>query len=134
MSITIKVHEQKIEEMALIGSLERGYEVVVWTNDGGNVPHFHVRDIGTHGKDFESCAEIRTNHYFLHKPNHVEMPRNVRKMLYEFLCKPAEDGVFKTNYAYVVYEWNRNNSNMKIPFSQDAEVPDYMHMQPQEKR
>lgn len=134
MSMKITVHEQKMEEMAVIGPLKRGYEVVVYTDDGGNTPHFHVRDIGTHGKEFESCAEIKTNRYFLHKPNHVEMPRDVRKMLYEFMCQPSEDNVFKTNYASVIFEWNRNNSKMKIPFSQDAEVPDYVHIQPQDKK
>lgn len=133
MPLKIKLHEQKIEEMAVIGPLKRGYEVVVYTDDGGNTPHFHVRDIGTHGKEFESCAELKTNKYFLHKPNYVEMPRDVRKMLYEFMCLPSEDDVFKTNYASAIFEWNRNNSKMKIPFSQDAEVPDYLHIQPQDK-
>ena len=130
-NLKINVHKQKLEEMAVIGPLKRGYEVVVFTDDGGNIPHFHVRDIGTHGKEFESCAEILTNRYFLHKPNHVEMPRDVRKMLYEFLCQPSENNVFKTNYASMIFEWNRNNSKMKIPFSQDAEVPDYLHIQRQ---
>lgn len=49
--LKINVHGQKLEEMAVIGSLKRGYEVVVFTDDGGNIPHFHVRDIGTHGKE-----------------------------------------------------------------------------------
>lgn len=124
----IKVSEYRVEEMAIIGPLQRGYEVVVFTDDGGNIPYFHVRDIGTHGKEFESCAEIETNRYFLHKPNHAKMPRDVRKMLYEFMCQPSEDGVFKTNYASTVFEWNRNNSKMKIAFDQDADVPDYLHM------
>lgn len=106
----------------------------IYTDDEGNIPYFHVRDIGMHGKEFEFCVEIKTNRYFLHKPNYVEMPKDVRKMLYEFMCRPSEDHVFKTNYASVLFEWNRNNSKMKIPFNQDAEVPDYINIEPADKK
>ena len=37
----------KLEEMATIGRTSDNYEIVVFTNDPGKIPHFHYRDAGT---------------------------------------------------------------------------------------
>ena len=48
---TIKLlNEYKLEEMARIGYTEDGFEIFVYTNDGGNIPHFHYNSNNFHTK------------------------------------------------------------------------------------
>lgn len=46
-------------EMARVGYFGDKYEVYINTNDPGNEPHFHVRDIKTQGEDFHTCVKIK---------------------------------------------------------------------------
>lgn len=98
------------------------YEIVVRTNDGGDIPHFHVVDANTGGKQFSACVQIERAEYFRHGIHKGTLNSSERKALDAFLRKtPRNDR--RSNWRRVVDEWNRNNSKRKIDDS--VVMPDF---------
>ena len=54
-----------LEEMARIGYIDN-LEILIWTDDPGNIPHFHIRDRSTKGQEFNCCIRIDKPEYFIH--------------------------------------------------------------------
>lgn len=114
-------------EIARIGFMTPKLEVYIQTDDLGEVPHFHIRNLQ---ESFETCIEIKSNNYFLHGNFTGKLNNEERKVLNTFLRNvPKDDDVFKTNYESIVYEWNKNNSNNKVALNIDKDgnvkIPDY---------
>lgn len=115
-----------LNEMARIGWIDNDkLEVYVNTDDGGEIPHFHVKDAATHGQDFHTCIEIMSAKYFHHTGKEDFLNTHQRKQLNTFLMSEPddEDSPFNTNWESLVYEWNRNNSDKKVDRS--IAMPDY---------
>ncbi|MBR1962255.1 MAG: hypothetical protein IKA26_04795, partial [Alistipes sp.] len=64
MTKTIKLRKKKsnsnqatneLLEMAKVGPLNDKLVIYIWTNDGGNIPHFHIVDKSTMGNEFHTC-------------------------------------------------------------------------------
>ena len=116
------LHEQMLTEMARIGSLGE-LSMYVRTNDPGNYPHFHIIDENTMGQQFHCCVRIDCAQYFKHTGKEDVLNSSKRKELVEFLTSASEDEPEKTNWQVVLVEWNRNNSNKKVPL--DLTMPNY---------
>ena len=58
-------HDKMLLEMAQIGTFNK-YTIIVWTNDSGNIPHFHIVDSSTRGEEFHTCIKIEKPEYFHH--------------------------------------------------------------------
>jgi len=115
-----------LNEMARVGYFgPNEFEVYVHTNDPGNIPHFHVRDSSTQGREFHTCIELLNAKYFHHTGKEDFLNSKHRKQLVAFLLSEPddEDSPFQRNWDALIYEWNRNNSDNKV--SKDIEVPDY---------
>ena len=51
-----------LQEMARIGYVDN-LELIIWTDDPGNIPHFHIRDRSTKGEKFNCCIRIDKAEY-----------------------------------------------------------------------
>ena len=55
-----------LNEMARIGYID-DLELIIWTDDPGNIPHFHIRDKETKGNNFHCCIRLDEPSYFKHQ-------------------------------------------------------------------
>lgn len=110
-------------EMALVGRFTNRLEAYVHTNDPGKFPHFHIRDIVTRGREFHCCVKILVPEYFVHGKKRDKLNGADKAALIEFLNGPHRRFTEYTNWAYLVNEWNINNSELIVP--DDAPMPDY---------
>lgn len=120
-------HQDLLCEMARVGYFfDNKYEVYIHTNDPGDEPHFHVRDVGTQGDEFHTCVKIKEAMYFRHPGKMDVMNSHMKKNLVDFLnaTPPKKKNVsFSSNWEKVIYEWNENNSNMQV--DEEQVMPDY---------
>lgn len=76
----------------------RKYEILIRTNDGGDIPHFHIIDDNSHGKNFHTCVHITTAKYFHHTGKEDVLDGKARKELNNFMRERNEDEEEKTNW------------------------------------
>lgn len=121
--MVIKVVNNVLEEMARVGYTDDNYEIFVFTNDSGNIPHFHYR---SDNKKFNTCICIEKCSYFLHGNKQDKLNSSQRKSLDKFMgseCKITKHFT-GTYWDYVVSLWNANNSSIKID-ENNVNKPDY---------
>lgn len=112
-----------LEEMARIGFIDN-LEIFIWTDDPGNIPHFHIRDISTKGDEFNCCVRIDKAEYFKHTGKEDVLNHKQKKNLIEFLNSTSKlGGIEIKNWDKVIMYWNDNNSKLILP--DDLEMPDY---------
>lgn len=117
-------NEKLLLEMAQVGPLDNKLIIYIRSNDGGNIPHFHIIDKKTLGKKFHTCVEIKTNKYFHHTGKEDILNSKQRKNLNDFFKQKHKSAKLNlTNWEYCLILWNDNNSNMNVP--EDLEQPDY---------
>lgn len=125
-------HKAMINEMARVGLLGE-YDIVVYTDDPGFVPHFHIIDKATRGFEFDCCVKLETNEYFNHGGHEDILSRHDRNNLYDFMLQPHRNVHYRNNYEYAVNLWNDNNSSSYVQINEDNNgniiVPDYRHIQ-----
>lgn len=105
------------------------YLIVVNTDDSGHIPHFHIIDENTRGKEFDCCVMIEKSKYFFHG-KHKDKLTSVRdrKDLDGFLRQPYHKSKFNgTNWEYIVFIWNENNSFQNV--DEDLEQPNYIDIE-----
>lgn len=119
------VNSQEILGMARVGYSGK-LEVYVNTNDGGNIPHFHLRDRIDWDK-FHSCILILEPEYFEHEGNEHKLNAKQRKELHAFMNSkidnPKYADKFDNNWQLVCFLWDINNSDVEIPAN--AKMLDY---------
>ena len=114
----------------IFGMARVGYsgdlEVYVNTNDGGNIPHFHLRDKNDWDR-FHSCIKITTPEYLSHEGKEDVLNSKQRKELADFMNDRVSIGKyadkFDNNWQLVCFLWELNNSDAEIP--EDATMPNY---------
>ena len=119
--ISFSLHNDSvINEMAQIGTFSK-YTIIVWTNDPGNIPHFHIVDSSTRGEKFHTCLKIETPEYFHHSGKEDVLNNKERKELLKFLNSKDKWG--EQNWVVLLKEWERNNSKTSIDIN--LPIPDY---------
>jgi hypothetical protein len=119
--------EQLITEMARVGYL-KDYEIIVWTNDGGNIPHFHIIDRETRGEKFHTCIQYKVPEYFHHTGKEDILNNREIKELINFFNKQCDSKKFNvTNWELAVFLWNKNNSTQNLD-EENTPMPDYLHL------
>ena len=117
-----------LTEMARVGFLD-DLEICVYTDDGGNIPNVHIRDVATRGRNFDACVKLESPEYFDHGSHTDTLSTKQKQQLNDFMNKAPAKGVFRTNYEKAVYVWNDNNSNRDVEFEYYDDgrviVPDY---------
>ena len=124
LELPINQEERYLMEMANIGSIDNKLVAIIRMNDPGNIPHFHIVDKATLGRNFHTCIKIETPEYFHHEGKEDVLNSKQRKNLDDFLKNKNELGV--TNWKYLVTTWNINNSNKNV--DKDILQPDYMKL------
>lgn len=119
----------RLEEMATIGVVKGNYEIIVFTNDPGKIPHFHYRDSTTHGNEFHSCIRLDKPEYFTHEGKIDKLNSKQRKELVKFLKDKAMKGKYfsGTNWNYLIAMWN-NENNSDVQLDEDIKMPDYSRL------
>ena len=116
--------EHKIlTEMSQVGTFNK-YTILVWTNDLGNIPHFHIVDTSTLGRSFHSCVKIELPEYFHHEGKTDTLNSRQRKALVDFLEKPFDEDT--SNWEYLIMTWNINGSGKRL--SKKMPIPDYTNI------
>lgn len=111
----------ELYEMAACGNIE-GLYLIVWTNDAGWIPHFHVFNNPNPKKTtFDACLKIETPEYFKHGPHTDILNSKQVKQIISLLQSEKEPGL--TWWKYLISTWNANNSKAEIPT--DLPMPDY---------
>lgn len=127
------IHEEfrkcmRLDEMSRIGRMNN-YEVIVYTDDMGYIPHVHIIDSATRGQEFDTCVQLETNKYFLHGRHQDTFNNKLCKMFNDFMHEPHRNVHFRNNYEYAVNMWNDNNSNSYVQLHEDDNgdimIPDY---------
>ena len=121
LELPIDQEERYLMEMANIGSIDNKLVAIIRMNDPGNIPHFHIVDKATLGRDFHTCIKIEAPEYFHHEGKEDILNSKQRKNLNDFLKNKNELGV--TNWKYLVTTWNINNSSKNV--DKDITQPDY---------
>lgn len=105
-------------------------EVYVHPDDGGNIPHFHVRKYSASGKGFEweTCVRFDKAEYFKHGKYTDELPnRKTAKELDKMLrTKRSNDPRNRTYWEFAIDMWNENNSAADVDIN--AIQPDYSQL------
>ena len=117
--------KQDLSEMARLGYFD-SYEIFVFTNDSGKIPHFHVRDKETMGQKFHTYIRIDKAEYFHHTGKEDILNKKERKELVNFLRSNYRNRENETNWNHLIDLWNDNNSDVEI--NEDLEIPDYINM------
>lgn len=103
---------QQLLEMAKVGDLDNQLVIYIWIRDEGNIPHFHIIDKSTMGKEFHTCVKIEKAEYFHHTGREDILNSMQRINLMEFFTKSDKWG---DNYwDIVLQEWNRNSSKVEV--------------------
>lgn len=108
-----------------IGS-EKSIEVYVNTDDGGQIPHFHVRKYGSgHKFEWETCIRYDKADYFLHGKYTDKLPtKKIAKQLDQALRQVNKKSRNQNTYwEKCIDEWNDNNSSVELDL--DLVQPDY---------
>ncbi len=113
----------ELTEVSQVGTFNN-YTIIVWTNDTGNIPHFHIVDSSTYGNKFHTCIKIEKAEYFHHSGKEDVLNHKERKELMKFLNSNDKWG--EQNWVVLLKEWERNNSNMSIDIKQP--IPDYTNI------
>ena len=119
-----KNQRKDLLEMARVGYV-KNLEIYVKANDGGNIPHFHIRDAVEWDK-FNTCVEIEQAEYFHHGNKQDTLNTKQKVLLDNFMRSSVGKKYadkFKNNWDLVCFLWDLNNSNVSI--SDDAVQPDY---------
>lgn len=111
----------EVLEMAACGNAH-GMYLVVWTNDSGWIPHFHIFNNQNPNKaTFNACLKLETPEYFKHVHHTDVLNSKQLKQLVKLLQKEIKPGL--THWQQLIISWNMNNSKSEIPF--DMPMPDY---------
>lgn len=122
--LDFELNERFLFEMAQIGDLDNKLIIYVRSNEGGNIPHFHIVDKQTLGSKFHTCVKIENATYFHHTGKEDVLNSKQRKRLVDFLnsMTPLEN----TYWEFLLLTWNINNSNRKVNINQ--KMPDYTNL------
>ncbi len=121
----VKNEKQNIYGMARAGYIDN-LEIYVNTNDGGNIPHFHIRNTKEWNK-FHTCIKIETAEYFHHTGKEDILNSKQRKELANFMKSNVQidryRNNFTNNYELICFLWDINNSTAMI--DDNTVMPDY---------
>ena len=112
-------------EMAEVGRRKLGkiqYKFLVFSNEGKNVPHFHLRPVNKGIKGQDVCIRLDAPEYFDHNPKYKKrLNHSEKKDFIEFLNEEDEGVTF---WDLVRLNWNWTFPDRKI----SPGMPDYSQL------
>ena len=118
---------QSFLEMGQIGLIpsktKKLMEVYVHSNEGENVPHFHVRDYSrSNVHELDICIKFEKAEYFSHGAHQGTLKTKETKEL-DRMLRTYSDKYGETYWQRAVRVWNAHSSGDPLPT--DIEQPDY---------
>lgn len=111
---SFSMEEHRLDEMARVGFVD-DFEVIVYTDDPGNIPHVHIIDTATRGEKFSSCVKLEVAEYFPHGGKYKDkFNAKERKAFDKFMRSKPRNNRYATNYEYACAMWNDNNSKRNV--------------------
>lgn len=101
---------------------DTGLIIAVGSNEGNNVPHFHVF-WNKNDKDSwinSACLYMKENRYFDHGKHREFLNRKEFNAVVNLLQSPHPGGKL-SNWEFLIYLWNSNSN--QLPY--DLEMPEY---------
>ena len=115
----IAMKQKQLNEMARVGIMNNIYDVIVYTDDRGYIPHVHIIDRTTKGEEFNCCVRLEVNRYFKHGSHQDEFNSSQCKLFNDFMHQPCRSPKYRNNYEFAVEMWNANNSNSYVQITED---------------
>lgn len=115
----IAMKQKQLNEMARVGIMNNVYDVIVYTDDRGYIPHVHIIDRTTKGEEFNCCVRLEVNRYFKHGSHQDEFNSRQCKLFNDFMHQPCRSPKYRNNYEFAVEMWNANNSNSHVQITED---------------
>lgn len=115
----IAMKQKQLNEMARVGIMNNIYDVIVYTDDRGYIPHVHIIDRTTKGEEFNCCVRLEANRYFKHGSHQDEFNSSQCKLFNDFMHQPCRSPKYRNNYEFAVEMWNANNSNSYVQITED---------------
>ena len=88
------------------------------------IPHMHIWDDETNGKNTHTCVCLNKIEYFHHTGKEDILTPMQKKYLVDFLKEECKNQRYKTNWEYALSMWNDNNTD-KTQVDETSEVLDY---------
>lgn len=128
-----KFEDSRLDEIARVGFMEgQRYIIFVRTNDGGFIPHIHIMDQATNGRELDCCVKLEANEYFSHGKHQDILNSKLSKTLNDFMHQSCRSPKYSNNYEFAIEMWNMNNSETyimpKYDNNGDIIIPDYSHI------
>lgn len=95
------------------------------TDDSEHIPHVHVRDRATKGKEFHTCVKLDAPEYFIHGTKRDVFNSKQLEEFVAFMNAKPRFSLEKTNWNHAVNEWNNNNDNSNVITDDGCLIPDY---------
>lgn len=115
-------------EMAKVADLD-GYKLVIWPNDEGMIPHFHIiKGRNPNNPEFDACIKFLEPSYYPHGGHHTDRlsSQEIKKLVNLLNSKDIYALTEQTIWQTLMIEWNRNDNRQKIDLK--TEMPDYRHI------
>ena len=126
--------KMRLVEMARVGIMFNNLDVVVYTDDKGYIPHVHILDRDTNGRDFDCCVQLETNRYFSHGKHFDTFNNKQCREFNDFMKQPCRSPKYRNNYEFAVEMWNANNSDSYVQIREnelgEIIMPDYSIIRP----
>jgi len=113
---------ERLYERARIGYLSGIYEIFVWTDDTVDIPHIHIWDKDTNGKNFHTCVRLDKAEYINHSGANSVLSYELKRELNTMLSQFRLERITLSYWEYIIIAWNCNNS---YQLDQDIKQPDY---------
>ena len=108
-------------ETSIIREIDKQLVIMVYTDDTGDIPHFHIIDKETSGNTFHACVKIAQAQYFHHTGKENVLDSTQQESLVKFLTSECDLGI--SYWQFLLMTWNTNNANNKVNI--DYNMPDY---------
>jgi len=96
------------------------FQIVVWDDDLIPIPHFHVIDAKTFGKEFHTRILIEKPEYYKGETTKFTN-QQIKSMIQHFNSIEDKIDMFRTKWQTLLFFWNLNNQT-KVT---NQSIPDY---------
>lgn len=130
----IEQNDDMMIRMGRICSLNDTLDIVIFWNDCGKVPHFHIIDRATYGGVFHTCVKLESPEYYHYTGEDYEyfhhdgeeglLTSEQCQLLIDALNEDPHEGW--TNWKFLLHTWNINNPDKVVDVR--MAIPDYTQL------
>ena len=103
--------KEEITNVARIGILPGNeYAVYVKTDDELQIPHVHIWDNATNGKEFDSSISLKEYQFLPHGSSTDTLPAELLPVFINFMQQPCRNPYHQSNLEFAWEMWADNNS------------------------